>query len=92
MIKSFKCKETRKLFFNRLSKKFISIEHSARKKLEMLNAATMLKDLRNPPGNMLESLVGNRQGQYSIRINKQFRICFIWDGKDVYDVEVVDYH
>ena len=61
-------------------------------KLLMLNAATELRDLRSPPANRLEKLRGNREGQYSIRINKQYRICFVWRGGDAYQVEIVDYH
>jgi proteic killer suppression protein len=61
-------------------------------KLLMLNAATDLRDLRSPPANRLEKLRGNREGQYSIRINKQYRICFVWRGGDAYQVEIVDYH
>ena len=61
-------------------------------KLLMLNAATDLRDLRSPPANRLEKLRGNREGQYSIRINKQYRICFVWRGGDAYQVEIMDYH
>ncbi|MGH9496990.1 MAG: type II toxin-antitoxin system RelE/ParE family toxin [Candidatus Sulfotelmatobacter sp.] len=63
-----------------------------KRKLALLEAAVELADLRMPPGNRLEKLKGNRQGQYSIRINEQYRICFVWRGHDVYDVEIVDYH
>ena len=63
-----------------------------RRKLAMLDAATKLEDLRTPPGNRLEKLLGDRQGQYSIRINDQYRICFVWRGNDAHDVEVADYH
>ena len=58
----------------------------------MLNAAESLKDLRSPPGNRLEELKGDRKGQHSIRVNDQFRVCFVWEGSDAYDVEVTDYH
>ena len=61
-------------------------------KLKILNAANLLKTLRVPPSNRLETLRGSRKGQYSIRIDKQWRICFVWQGSDVYDVEIVDYH
>ena len=63
-----------------------------RRKLAMIDSAYALDDLRIPPGNRLEKLHGNRQGQYSIRINDQYRICFVWRGHDAYDVEIVDYH
>jgi proteic killer suppression protein len=68
------------------------MEATARKKLELLNAATSLGDLRTPPGNRLEALKGNHQGQHSIRINEQWRLCFMWREGDAYDVEIVDYH
>lgn len=64
----------------------------ALRKLEQIDAAPRLEDLRVPPGNRLESLVGDRKGQYSIRINDQYRICFRWEGEDAYEVEVTDYH
>lgn len=64
----------------------------AERKLTMLNAAAELRDLRSPPGNMLEALSGDRHGQYSIRINKQWRICFVWTDEGPLDVEIVDYH
>ena len=71
---------------------FRGIENAARRKLEILNAAMSLNDLRSPPGNRLEALKGERQGQYSIRINQQWRICFTWSDGDAYSVEIVDYH
>jgi toxin HigB-1 len=71
---------------------FGSIEKVARRKLELLEAATTLEFLRIPPGNRLEALKGDRVGQYSIRINAQFRICFRWTGEHAEDVEIVDYH
>lgn len=64
----------------------------ALRKLTMLHAATALKDLQSPPGNQLEALTGDREGQHSIRINDQFRVCFVWTGSDAQDVEIVDYH
>lgn len=92
MIASFRCAETKKLFADEPSKKFRSISRQARRKLEMIHAAHTVQDLRNPPGNHLELLKGDRAGQHSIRINDQFRICFRWvDGK-AEDVEIVDYH
>ena len=92
MIKSFKCKDTEKLFNDIGVKRFRSISRTARIKLEVLNAAISLQSLRVPPGNRLEQLKGNRNGQYSIRINDQWRICFVWSEESVFDVEIVDYH
>ena len=92
MIKTFKCKDTEKLFNDLDVKRFRSISKTARIKLEVLNAAVSLKSLRVPPGNRLEQLKGNREGQYSIRINNQWRICFVWKEEGVIDVEIVDYH
>ena len=92
MIHSFSCADTEDLFNSRPSKKFKNIERIARRKLLQLHAVTVLLDLRIPPGNMLESLRGNRKGQYSIRINNQWRICFKWKEDGAYSVEIVDYH
>ena len=93
MIESFKCKETAKIFDREYSKKFPNnIQRPAFRKLRMLNRAQILQDLRVPPGNQLELLHGTRKGQHSIRINKQWRICFIWSRGNVQDVEIVDYH
>jgi proteic killer suppression protein len=93
MINSFRCSETEKIFNGTRSTKLPSdIQNVARRKLRMLNAATNINDLRVPPGNHLEALSGNRSGQHSIRINNQFRICFVWQENDVFDVEIVDYH
>ena len=80
------------LFRSFLSMKYINIERIALRKLDMINAAINVETLKIPPGNRLEALKGNRQGQYSIRINDQWRICFKWEGQDAYDVEIVDYH
>jgi proteic killer suppression protein len=92
VIKSFRCKDTEKLF-QRLSSKFpAEIRRNALRKLLLLDASERLEDLRVPPGNRLEKLSGNRQGQYSIRINDQWRICFRWHQADAYDVEITDYH
>ncbi len=92
MIKTFKCKNTEK-FFNDLDvKRFRSISKVARVKLEVLNAAVSLNSLRVPPGNRLEQLKGNRKGQHSIRINDQWRICFVWKNESATEVEIVDYH
>jgi len=93
MIKSFACKETEKLFNREFSRKLPQgIQRVARRKLEILSAAEVLQDLRIPPSNRLEKLSGDRQGQYSVRINNQWRICFEWRRGDVYNVEIVDYH
>ncbi len=92
MIKKFKCKNTEKLFNDIDVKKFRAFSRIARIKLEILNAAVSLNSLRIPPGNRLEPLKGDRDGQHSIRINNQWRICFIWRDNDTYDVEIVDYH
>ncbi|HMO18164.1 MAG TPA: type II toxin-antitoxin system RelE/ParE family toxin [Oligoflexia bacterium] len=92
MIRSFKCAKTKCLSLDEDVREFRSIERVARRKLEMLEAASTLSDLNRPPGNRLEALKGSRKGQHSIRINDQFRICFKWDQGDVLDVEIVDYH
>jgi proteic killer suppression protein len=93
MIKSFADKETEKVFHRQFSRKLpADIQRMARRKLEMLEAAEQLSDLRIPPANRLEKLAGDRVGQYSIRINQQWRICFEWREKDAYQVEIVDYH
>ena len=93
MIRSFKCKETEKNFSRRFSSKLPqNIQRIALRKLRMLNRSMDVNDLKVPPGNRLEALKGDRKGQYSIRINDQFRICFIWKGNDAFDVEIVDYH
>lgn len=93
MIKTFASKETEKLFQREVSRVLSSdIQRKARQKLEILDAAEKLDDLRVPPGNRLEKLNGNREGQYSIRINQQWRICFRWKNGDCYNVEIVDYH
>lgn len=92
MIGSFRCKRTESLFNDATSKYFSSIQAVARRKLDMLNASTCLEDLRIPPSNHLELLKGDRKGQYSIRINNQFRLCFSWVDSNAENVEIVDYH
>jgi len=93
MIKTFKCKETEKLFCGQFSAKLPqAIQRSAAIKLNILNAASVIETLRVPPSNHLEALHHDREGQCSIRINKQWRICFVWQGADAYDAEIVDYH
>jgi len=92
MIKTFHCKDTDALFDDRQVLRFQAIERQARRKLLYLHRARNLQDLRQPPGNKLEALKGDRQGQYSVRINDQWRVCFKWKNGDAYDVEIVDYH
>ena len=93
MIKSFRCRDTQLLFAGRFSRRLpAQIQRAAARKLEVLAAATDLDQLRIPPGNQLEQLSGDRYGQHSIRINRQYRICFRWFAGDAYDVEIVDYH
>jgi toxin HigB-1 len=93
MIKSFADKETERLFRGGKSKAVPpEIRERALSKLLVLNAATNVGDLRAPPGNRLEKLRGDREGQWSIRINQQYRVCFSWIGADAHDVEITDYH
>jgi proteic killer suppression protein len=93
MIKTFRDKETEKIFNRILSKKLPqNIQHLARRKLVILDAATELNTLRVPPGNSLEPLKSERKGQHSIRINDQWRICFKLKSGDAYDVEITDFH
>jgi proteic killer suppression protein len=93
MIKSFRDKETEKIFNRYFSSKLPqNIQNIARKKLIILDAVTEIEDLRVPPGNRLEALKGNRKGQHSIRINDQWRICFKWKDGDSYNVGITDYH
>ena len=92
MIHSFLCAETEQLFNSRSVAKFRNIERVARRKLLQLHAATELATLRVPPGNQLEALKGDRKGQHSIRINEQWRICFVWRADGAHQVEIVDYH
>ena len=93
MIKSFADKESEKVFGREFSRKLpTDIQRIARRKLEILDAAETLNDLRVPPANRLEKLSGMRAGQHSIRVNDQWRICFKWRGEDAYEVEIVDYH
>lgn len=92
MIHSFACSDTESLFFSHVVPRFKNIERVARRKLLMVQAAMQLNALRVPPGNQLELLRGSRCGQYSIRINDQWRICFVWKNDGAHDVEIVDYH
>ena len=92
MIHSFNDPDTEALFFSRAVSRFRNIERVARRKLLQLHAATDLTSLRIPPGNQLEALKGNRRGQHSIRINDQWRLCFVWGVDGARQVEIVDYH
>ena len=93
MIRNFKCVETRGIFREEVSRRFpVQIQRVALRKLLQLNQARGLNDLRIPPGNRLEILKGKREGQHSIRINDQWRICFAWQNGDAFDGEIVDYH
>lgn len=92
MIRSFQNGDTERLFHRENVRQFRAFERSALRKLDMLDATPDLRTLASLPGNRLELLKGDRQGQYSIRINDQWRICFSWRDGDAYDVEIVDYH
>lgn len=92
MILTFKCADTEGLFQRNRVKRFANIESVARRKLNQLHAAASLDFLRVPPGNKLEALAGDRKGQHSIRINAQFRVCFVWTPQGPKNVEIVDYH
>ena len=92
MIKTFRCAETHRLHLRQRSRRFRAIERVGQRQLRQLDAATELRDLAAPPGNRLEALRGERRGQHSIRIDDQWRICFVWSEGDAYDVEIVDYH
>ncbi len=92
MIKSFRSKQTERLFNREKVRDFQSIERTALRKLAMLDAAKELLDLAVPPGNRLEPPHGDREGQHSIRINDQWRVCFVWQDGDAYGVEITDYH
>jgi proteic killer suppression protein len=92
MIRSFACRDTEHLAARTRVRRFVNIERVALRKLTMLDAAAVLDDLRVPPGNRLEALKGDRAGQHSIRINDQYRICFVWKKDGPHDVEIVDYH
>ena len=92
MIKSFRSADTQALFETGRCKRFSGIANIAIRKLAQLDAAHTLEFLRSPPGNRLEALKGRRKGQYSIRVNDQFRVCFRWTKEGPADVEIVDYH
>ena len=92
MISSFKCKDTQELYETGANRRFASIIRVALRKLDMLSAATKVETLRVPPGNRLEQLHGDISGQWSVRINDQWRLCFCWSGTNAENVEIVDYH
>jgi toxin HigB-1 len=92
MILSFKCADTQGLFVTGKSRRFANIKSVAERKLTQLYAAVSLESLKAPPGNRLEALAGDRRGQHSIRINDQWRLCFVWTSDGAKDVEIVDYH
>jgi proteic killer suppression protein len=92
VIRSFRCRETEELFRRHRGRKFAQIEKVARRKLRMLDDAEKLEDVAAVPGNRFEALAGERKGQYSIRINDQWRICFRWREGGAENVEIVDYH
>ena len=92
MIRSFKDAATHELFLEGKHRRFTSIASVALRKLDQMQAALSVDDLKEPPGNRLEMLKGDRAGQYSIRINRQFRVCFVWKADGAYDVEITDYH
>jgi len=91
-IQSFRCKETRSIYEGLSANRFNSTRAVAERKLQMLDDAVELRDLKSPPGNRLEQLAGNRSGQYSIRVNDQWRVCFVWGINGPENVEIVDYH
>lgn len=92
VIKSFRSTKVERLFHDRAVREFQAFERSARRDLYLLHRAQTLHDLAALPGNRLEPLRGDREGQHSIRINRQWRLCFVWRDGDAYDVEIVDYH
>ena len=92
MIRSFKCRDTQALFAGTTVAQFVNFRAVAQRKLAMLHRATELNDLRIPPNNRLEALKGDRKGQHNIRINGQWRMCFVWRNGHAHDVEIVDYH
>ena len=92
MIRSFRCAETGRLHHRQQSRRFRAVERAARRKLRQLDSAMELRDLAAPPGNCLEALRGERKGQHSIRINDQWRLCFVWRDGNAHEVKIVDYH
>ena len=92
VIRTFADRDTERLYHRESVSRFRAFERIALRKLRMVDAAVNLADLRSPPGNRLEKLKGDREGQWSIRINDQWRVCFSWEGGDAFDVEIADYH
>jgi toxin HigB-1 len=92
MIKTFQCRDTKTLFEGKRVVRFVNIERAALRKLEQLDLAQIVEDMRSPPGNRLETLKGDRAGQWSVRINDQWRVCFRFENGTALDVEIVDYH
>lgn len=92
MIKTFRCGDTAALFAGRRVARFANISDVATRKLQQIDGAATIDSLRAPPGNRLEQLKGDRRGQYSIRINDQWRVCFVWRSDGAFDVQIVDYH
>lgn len=92
MIVDFKCSDTQTLFNTGKTKRWSAIKNVVERKLLLLDSAVTLEDLKAPPGNRLEALSGDREGQHSIRINIQWRLCFVWTEQGATDVEIVDYH
>jgi proteic killer suppression protein len=92
MIRSFADAETEKAFYHRHSRRYAAFERAALCKLRQIQRVLRVEDLYEPPGNLLEQLEGDREGQWSLRINDQYRICFRWRDGDAYEVEIVDYH
>jgi proteic killer suppression protein len=93
LIKSFRCRHTEQLANDEWTDAFpAGVQRAGRRRLALLDTATSLNDLRSPPGNRLEKLAGRRNGQYSISINDQLRLCFRWIDRDAYDAEIIDYH
>ena len=92
MIQSFADKESEAVYLTGKSRRWSNIAQIAARRLQAIDYASSIEDLQNPPGNRLEKLKGDRKGWWSIRISDQYRVCFRWDGKDAWDVEIVDYH
>jgi proteic killer suppression protein len=92
MIKSFRCRDTEALFNGKRIARFVNFERAALRKLEQLDLALVIDDMRAPPGNRLEALKGDRAGEWSVRINDQWRVCFRFEDGNALDVEIVDYH